>query len=217
MRFSMTLLIFAILALILLIGPSHARAHTITKHACAQTATKKTSDLSPWNQTITRWRIEYAACNRLRRAHTLKHACAVGKRSVPPGITVKRRTANTTQRRNLTRVLRVGRRMRANKTMLISAVAAVTQESSANNKPYGHGTSVGILQLINTHGTIQWRMRIENSATWYFRGAQKSYHRGIRPGRLAQRVQRSAHPTAYNQWTKEAARTVQKFLGPCTN
>ena len=149
--------------------------------------------------------------------HIIAHICAQPVRPlIPARVTVKHRAATLKQRRNLTVALNYARGMRAPYTHRVALVAAITQESSANNLPYGSGTSVGVLQLIDSHGTVAWRMVIANSVGWFLRGARKIDPYGRRaPGALAQAVQRSAHPTAYNQWVSEAADTVAIYQGPC--
>ena len=167
------------------------------------------------------WRNRFRRCAGKARAHNARHRCKRGARSVPARATVKRQAINAHQRQVLTRGLRVARKKRASRNVMVSYVAAATQESTATNLRGGHGTSVGHLQLIDIHepsGTngVSWRMNIENSARWYLRQAvQIDRRRSVRPGRLAQKVQRSAHPHAYNQWESEARRTVRLFLGPC--
>lgn len=160
-------------------------------------------------------------CLRRVKAHNLRHVCAK-PRPIVRGITAKKQRASFTQRRNVTIALNVGRSMRVPANHQVAMVAAATQEASLYNNPWGHGTSVGFLQLIDTHEPDgvghDWRMDIHNSAGWFFSGARQIDPRGnarINPGDLAQRVQRSAHPTLYYQWVREARTTYRKFLGPC--
>lgn len=101
--------------------------------------------------------------------------------------------------------------------VLVAYVAAATQESTVTNKPYGHGTSVGHLQLIDVHGSVTWRMRVENSAGWFFRGASMIIHsQGVMtPGKIADTVQAPKRKGLYNKWVPEANMTVKRFLGNC--
>lgn len=154
-------------------------------------------------------------CQRAQAAHRLAHACQRPVKLLPANVTVKHRRARLDQRRNLTIALNLARRMDAPRNHRVALVAAMTQESSATNLPHGHGTSVGVLQLIDTHGSFAWRMKVVNSAGWFLRGARSIDPRGNRsPGRLAQDVQRSGYPYAYEQWVPEARRTVRIYLRP---
>jgi len=141
-------------------------------------------------------------------AHQLPRFC----KTHPPtlrSITVKHRRATLHQRRMILRILRAARHHHAPRVIHIAAIAATTQEASARNLPYGHGSSVGLFQLIDLHGTIAWRLVPENSAGWFIRGALKIYRYNPRidPASLAQAVERSAYPTAYQQWVTEARHT----------
>ena len=99
---------------------------------------------------------------------------------------------------------------------LVALVAAATVEQNQYNLPYGHGTSVGFLQLIDLHGTLAWRMVVKNSAGWFLRGARQVDPKGrMAPGRLAQAVQRSGYPDAYNARVAEARVTVRTWLRGC--
>lgn len=155
-------------------------------------------------------------------AHNLQHACRPPRPLVSATVTVKHRRATIAQRRIITRILNLGRKLNAPPSHQVAAIAAATQESTIANLRGGHGSSVGILQLISDHGSVSWRRTIENSAGWFFRGAKKLDPRGN--ARLAttgyghgliQRVQKSGHPYAYNQWISEARRTYRLFLRGC--
>lgn len=135
---------------------------------------------------------------------------------------VKQQRASRNQRKNITTALNVANRMRAPRSHRVALVAAIIVENSGWNKPWGHGTSVGILQLIDVHGTLAWRMKIKNSAGWFLRGARKLDPRGT--ARLAtnkyswglvQRVQRSGVPFAYNERLPEARRIVANWYKTC--
>lgn len=128
----------------------------------------------------------------------------------------------TTRQVNTTIALRLADRMRTPYRHRVGVIAAATQEDSQQNQPRGHGTSVGYLQLINIHGSVSWRMRVENSAGWFLRGAKRLDPRGTarlattrRGHGLIQRIQRSGHPYAYNQWIAEAASTYKKYRATC--
>lgn len=219
-----TILLLAVLTVLVIVGaaPSDSTAHRTTRAQCAKSATTLVHGLRPWNQTVQRWRVAFTRCLSRSAKHQLTHACRRGKRRVVRGITVKGVPANAHQRRNITRALRVARRMHSPRSHMVGMVAGITQEATAYNRASGDGTSVGVLQLISDHGDVAWRMKVENSAGWFLRGARSIDPHGraalsttrYRWG-LIQRVQRSGHPFAYNQWLPEANRTVAAFLGPC--
>lgn len=149
-------------------------------------------------------------------------ASAARRCVVPPTATVKHRAISLEQRVNTTAALRLADRMRAPFKHHVSVVAAATQEDSQRNRVGGHGTSVGYLQLIDKHGSVEWRMQVVNSAGWHLRGAKQLDPRGTarlattrRGWGLIQRVQRSGHPEAYNQWIAEASRTVNLYRATC--
>jgi hypothetical protein len=205
-----TRLIITALATILITISSTAiaRAHTITTADCRSAASAAA--------THQQWQSTYRACKTRSARHSYYHACKPPR----PTITIARvkgHRANRHQLRVISRTLTVGRKYHAPRNVQIAAITAITQESNATNIRHGHGTSVGILQLINTHGSIKWRLVIENSAGWFYRGARQVRTRHQAPGTIAQSVQRSGHPRAYHQWTSEATRTVQRWYGPCRN
>lgn len=140
------------------------------------------------------------------------YPAAVGKR-----VTVKHKLASLHQRRMLARILNLATRMKATRRVKIAAIAATTQEASATNLPRGHGTSVGLFQLISVHGSFQWRMVPENSAGWFLRGAIRTIRQrpGLDAAQLAQAVERSAHPSAYRAWLSEARLTYWHYLQVC--
>lgn len=194
-----------------------ASAHPVTEAMCKRSASAHIQSHGEPN--LDHWRADYARCQAYRRKHNLRHTCERPRPTVT-GVQVKHRWAGVGQRRNLTRALNLGRRMGVPRSHQVALVAAATQEQSAYNRPYGHGTSVGFLQLISVHEPdgvgYDWRMQITNSAGWFLRGARKLDPGGRRaPGELAQDVQASAHPTLYRQWVGEARRTVTRFYGPC--
>ena len=88
-------------------------------------------------------------------------------------------------------------------------LAAGFQESGVRNLSYGHSSSVGYLQLINTHGSVAQRMDPTFSARWFYRGLE-----GVRGWeqmsvtRAAQSVQQSAFPDAYARWEDDARKLI---------
>lgn len=140
--------------------------------------------------------------------------------TIRPPMTVKYRAATLHQRRMATRILNVGRRHRASWKVHLSAIVAATQESAIRNIPYGHGTSVGLFQLIDVHepstpGTQ--RLNPEWVSHWYYtRAINIAYHRpSLTAPQIAQAVQRSAYPRAYERWLAEAKRTYKRYAVTC--
>jgi hypothetical protein len=136
-------------------------------------------------------------------------------RPVPRTVTVKGKPVTANQRHVLGWIFNEGRKRKLPRTMILSAIATTTQESSATELGHGHGTSVGPFQLIDSHGSVAERQTIEFSGNWFYNGASKTWHRGIDPVTLSHRVQRSAHPRATSQWIPEATSSLTKILGPC--
>ena len=195
--------------------PSNAEAHIVTRAHCMKYAKARIQNMQ--SPKLQDWQQAFRSCRAWAKRHNRKHLCNRRYRPlIPYGITVKHRVATINQRRNLTTALDLARRMRSPHNHQVALVAAMTQEASARNLPYGHGTSVGILQLIDIHGSFAWRMRITNSAGWFLRGAHRIDPRGhLYAPRLAQRVQRSAYPTAYARWRREAENTVRRYHRFC--
>lgn len=130
----------------------------------------------------------------------------------PYGVTVKGRTAGAHQRSMIGRVLATCRQMGARPKVRVAAIATITQESTARNLRGGHGTSVGLFQIIDLHGTWSQRHNPEWSARWFCSRAIRVDRQQprISVARLAQSVQRSAYPSAYAQWAREAQRTTRR-------
>jgi hypothetical protein len=192
---------------------AHVWSHKLGKHGPGtHTALKLTKNLTRETARADAWVI------RATTAREAYQACLPNRPRplVSPRTTVKHRRASIQQRRNITEALNIARKRGVPLNHRLGLLAAITQESSANNLGHGHGTSVGILQLINIHGTVAWRMHLPNSVGWFLNGARKVDPRGrLAPGTLAQAVQRSAHPTLYHQWVPEAKRTYKLYLAGC--
>lgn len=142
-------------------------------------------------------------------------ATAAPRCTVPSTITAKHHRTTVEQRANVTKALRLSTRMGSPRKHQIALVAAATQEDTLRNRVKGHGTSVGFLQLIDLHGTVTWRMNINNSAGWFLRGARQADRPWLTAAQLAQAVQKSGHPYAYGQWVGEARRTTLGYLASC--
>jgi len=115
------------------------------------------------------------------------------------------------------RILTVGRNRHMPNKVMRASLAAATQESNLENQRGGHGSSAGLFQLIATWGPLHKRRNPEYSARWFYRNAITVYRRNPATSinDLAQAVERSAHPRAYGQWTREATRTYRKWLKGC--
>lgn len=197
--------------LVNLLTPAVATAHNISKQNCMQYAYNNGSNAS-WNISEPHFHPgRYRRCMQWARKHNLQHIC--NRRITPAATTVKHTPADSHQRRNIARSIQVGLKMRVSLKEMISMLMAITAESSARNLPYGHSSSVGILQLLDTHGSFQWRMRIENSVGWYFRGVRQLNTRYMTPGQIADAVERPRRRGGYNRWQQESTLTAKKYLG----
>ncbi len=167
--------------------------------------------LHTWVSVHKRMRLEY-------KQWQLAQMCKGPRPLLPATITVKHKRASLHQRKVLTEALNTAHQRRQIRFKTYQAlVAGITQESTAHNKPAGHGSSVGVLQLIDSHGTVAWRLHIPNSVNWFLNGVipDDRANPSLPLTVLIQRQQGSAHPDAYAQWAGEAAQTVKVFLGPC--
>jgi hypothetical protein len=132
--------------------------------------------------------------------------------AAPASVTVKYVRADHHQREMIARVLSVCDRLGGSRKVLIASIATITQESGATNLAGGHGTSVGLFQIIDIHVHGVDRRRNPEWAAWWFcsRAINVDYHRrGLTVAQLSQAVQRSAYPSAYGLWTREAVRTYR--------
>lgn len=127
--------------------------------------------------------------------------------------TVKGKQADRSQRRNLERALDVGYSRDMPRRVMLSLIMAIIQESTARNLPGGDRDSVGILQQRASWGSRKNRMNIEWAVGRYLNGAIQEYraNSSIGPGALAQAVQKSAHPDAYDQWRSEANKILAAY------
>lgn len=147
-----------------------------------------------------------------------KHSAGLGPDS---NITVKGVRATPTQIRNIDQVLSVGLSLGANEKVLVSSIACIIQEATAQNLP--GGDAPGYSGLFQQH--VSWpgtATDIANAATNYFKNAPTASGGAIgynkanpsaSPAQIAQAVQRSAYPSAYAQWQREAESAVSQFLG----
>lgn len=80
----------------------------------------------------------------------------------------------------------------------VVAITAGKTETGLRNLSYGHSSSVGVWQLIQTHGTVAQRTNVEFSARWFFRQLKAVEGWESMPiGQASQAVERSAYPDRY--------------------
>lgn len=180
-----------------------ARGHTVTRPTvdCRNIALRDARRVLP--ATKSEFNIIYNKCI---------HFVCKRPNITPKPTTVKYVRATMRQRSNIARSIAVGVKMKATPKMIDSMVSAITVESRALNLPYGHSSSVGILQLLNIHGSEQWRMVIENSVGWYFRSAFKLNTSNMSAAEIAAAVQRPADGSVYRVYMNEARHTSRLYL-----
>jgi len=99
---------------------------------------------------------------------------------------------------------------------------ALIQESGVHNLPYGDSSSVGVLQALDIHGSIEKRMNAEWQITvfllqgWAGPPGAIGYarqHPEATPGQIAQHVQQSADGSLYDPHYGQAISLNQRFCG----
>lgn len=197
-------LVALIVALLATYAPDKAAAHTMRPGICTNIW-----EAAPPGE-------KWAAKQRCLRI-VARHNCVLHPRPVPAYVRVKGDRAGTNQRHVIRWIVSEGLRRGLSRKIVLSALAATTQEASARELRYGHGTSLGPFQLIDDHGPASARITVEFSGNWYFNGAVKELRRMpyLSAAGLAQEVEESAHPSAYGQWIAESNRTLAAVLGPC--
>jgi murein DD-endopeptidase MepM/ murein hydrolase activator NlpD len=130
-------------------------------------------------------------------------------------VTVKNKIADFGQLDVISRVLRVGLSMNAARKVLLSGLQAITVESLARNLTGGDRDSAGAFQQRPSQGwgTYAQVTNIEHASKSYFERAitNNALHPTYTPGQLAQSVQGSAFPDAYDEWRTEADHTLRTF------
>jgi hypothetical protein len=138
------------------------------------------------------------------------------------GLTVKGVRATKEQRRIGERCLAVADSLKAGSKASLALMEACIVESGIRNIPYGDSSSVGVLQLLNIHGSVTTRLNVEwcvrQFLTKGFTGRGGAIdiaksHPGMSPGQVAQAVQGSAFPGRYDEVHVEAQRWVDSFGG----
>lgn len=130
-------------------------------------------------------------------------------------VTVKGRQASAVQKQMISRVLRVGIKMKARRKVLVTSIMTITQESTATNLSGGHLDSAGLFQQRPSQGwgTHAQVTNPEYAAREFFKRAiaNDALFPNFSHSELAQSVQRSAYPDAYAKWRTESERTVKTF------
>ena len=134
------------------------------------------------------------------------------------GLKVKTAVANANQIANIGAVIQEGIDQisvvnKHRRKILVCAIMTITQESTCNNLPFGDGTSVGLFQLIDIHGTVEQRTNIKFVCEWFYQRAIKADQKNpnLSYNDLCQEVQRSGHPHAYAQWRSQAEKWVTAY------
>lgn len=111
-------------------------------------------------------------------------------------------------------------RHRATFRVQVAILSAAMQESGARELSYGHGTSVGPLQLISSWGPASLRRRSDYSARWFLPRAIRIDAPGTTAASIAVRVQAPADRRGYvrainRRWKKSAISNVQTYREAC--
>lgn len=128
------------------------------------------------------------------------------------GLTIKGEAATNEQLHNIEKVLDVGASKLVKRKLLVVSVMVVIQESTAYNLLGGDRDSVGMFQQRASMGWPATR-DITKDAEAFFNSAIKYdiAHPKAEYWQVAQGVQRSAFPKAYQQWKNEAEALVTAY------
>lgn len=131
-------------------------------------------------------------------------------------LTVKLERATQEQLKNADAILQVGQSMGADQFVLQTAIATAIQEANLVNLPGGDGTSVGLFQQVSKGwGTATQRHDPAYAAASFFKQAIANHASNPKYTltQLAQSVQKSAFPNAYQRWGSEASDIVAAWSG----
>lgn len=145
-------------------------------------------------------------------------------------VTVKTRKASSGQLQNMATVLSAADEEGAGPKARKALVEACIVESEFQNLTHGHSTSIGILQLLNSHlggstATSGGRRDVALVSRMFLRqgftgrgGAIElaRVNTGWTAGQVAQAVQGSAYPDRYDEWSTEADRILRAWGGDGT-
>lgn len=198
------LLVALILAIISMLSARDANAHVLQPSICD----------AAWRAAPPghKWQAKQRCL-----AIVANHNCRLHPRPVPRSIEVKSRRADSGQRHVAGWLVSEALRRRLPRVVAEAALIGTTQEATARELRHGEGTSVGPFQLIDTHGSFEQRVTIEFSGNWFFNGAVKELRRlgPMSAPALAQEVEESGNPGAYQQWLPESRQTLVAILGSC--
>lgn len=100
---------------------------------------------------------------------------------------------------NARKIVQTGKKMGATPTQIKSALATGLAETGMRNLPYGMDKdNKGVFQQRDSWGSAEARMNIEQAARMFFEQVMKVSQEGT-IGQIAQRVQRSGVPDAYDK------------------
>lgn len=145
-----------------------------------------------------------------------------GRGVAPVDLTVKGAAATAEQRRIGERALAVADELNAGSKATLALMEACIVESGVRNLPYGDSSSVGVLQLLNIHGSVSTRLNVEWCVKKFLndgftgRGGAISLAKSnpsMSAGQVAQAVQGSQYPDRYDQVQREATRWVNAYGG----
>lgn len=130
--------------------------------------------------------------------------------------------ADRHQQKVINTFLRLSTSRGASFRVQVSILAAGMQESGLRELRYGHGTSLGPLQLISIHGRPDQRERADFSANWYLPQAVKIDAAGTTVAEIAVRVQRPANRSHYKhmietKWKKSALKMARIYRKGCAS
>jgi hypothetical protein len=109
-------------------------------------------------------------------------------------------------------ILSVARKVKAFYIERLAAIETALVETALRNLPYGHGTSVGWRQEIDTYGPVSVRLDVRAVAYRFFAETRAADPLSFSSaGQLAQAVQRSAHPGRYDERYSEAVAILAWF------
>jgi cell wall-associated NlpC family hydrolase len=132
---------------------------------------------------------------------------------------------DSTQLRVATDIVSVGAGLRFSDRGLTIALMTAMQESSMRELNYGDRDSIGPFQQRAAWGSHDDRLHAKTSAQMFFKGG-KGGQRGLEDisgwekmslGQACQKVQVSAHPSAYSKWEPEAKAILAKINPHITN
>lgn len=136
---------------------------------------------------------------------------------VPSDIQIKGTKATAEQLKNIDIVLQTGKSMGADDFTLVTSIATIIQESSAINLSGGDRDSVGLFQQRPSQG---WGTAAQchdqaHAANEFFQRAivQRKEHKNFTITQLAQSVQISGFPDAYQRWADEAKKIFNFWTG----